>query len=80
MTHLLKGGRELHRTGKGAPPDMDVLDLQGKIVIPGVTEDVMVTQDILLSEFTGATLHIPHVRTAGAVLTIVGSEIRCRDC
>jgi len=35
-------GRELHRAGKGgekgAPPGMEVLDLRGKIVVPGLID------------------------------------------
>ncbi|MDO8723288.1 MAG: dihydroorotase [Syntrophales bacterium] len=43
------------------------LGLQG---IPAMAEDVMVARDIILAEFTGATLHIAHVSTAGAVRLI----------
>lgn len=35
--------------------------------IPGVSEDVMVARDILLSELTGCRLHIAHISTASAV-------------
>jgi len=35
--------------------------------IPSIAEDIMVARDIIISEFTGAPLHIAHVSTAGAV-------------
>jgi len=38
--------------------------------IPAMAEDVMVARDIIISEFTGAVLHIAHVSTAGAVRLI----------
>ena len=38
--------------------------------IPSVAEDVMVARDIIISEFTGASLHIAHVSTKGAVRLI----------
>jgi dihydroorotase len=44
--------------------------------IPGIAEDVMVARDLLLSEFTGAPLHIAHVSTAGAVRLIREAKAR----
>jgi len=44
--------------------------------IPGVSEDIMVARDILLAEFTGASLHIAHVSTAGAVRLIREAKAR----
>jgi dihydroorotase len=44
--------------------------------IPGVSEDVMVARDILLAEFTRASLHIAHVSTAGAVRLIREAKLR----
>ncbi|MGA7307091.1 MAG: dihydroorotase [Rhodothermales bacterium] len=35
--------------------------------IPGLSEDVMVARDILLSEFTGGRLHVAHISTARSV-------------
>jgi dihydroorotase len=35
--------------------------------IPGIAEDIMVAREILIAEFTGASVHIAHVSTAGAV-------------
>ena len=41
-----------------------MLGLKGR---PAVAEDVAVSRDILLAEYTGAALHIAHISTAGAV-------------
>lgn len=38
--------------------------------IPVIAEDIMVTRDILLAEFTKTTVHIAHVSTEGAVRAI----------
>ncbi|MFQ5632123.1 MAG: dihydroorotase [bacterium] len=35
--------------------------------MPGVAEDIIVARDILLTEFTGARLHIAHISTARSV-------------
>ena len=35
--------------------------------IPGLSEDVMVARDLLLSEFTGGRLHVAHISTARSV-------------
>ncbi len=35
--------------------------------IPGIAEDVMVSRDIQMAEFTGAAIHIAHISTAKAV-------------
>jgi dihydroorotase len=44
--------------------------------IPGIAEDVMVARDLLLAEFTGASLHIAHVSTVGAVRLIREAKSR----
>ena len=44
--------------------------------IPAMAEDVMVARDIIISEFTGAVLHIAHVSTAGAVRLIRDARAR----
>ena len=44
--------------------------------IPAMAEDVMVARDIIISEFTGAVLHIAHVSTAGAVRLIRNARER----
>jgi dihydroorotase len=38
--------------------------------IPSAAEEVFVARDLLLAEFTGASVHIAHVSTAGAVRLI----------
>lgn len=44
--------------------------------IPGIAEEVMVSRDLLLAEFTGAHLHIAHVSTAGSVRLIREAKAR----
>ncbi|MDA8124790.1 MAG: dihydroorotase [Deltaproteobacteria bacterium] len=44
--------------------------------IPALAEDVMVARDLLLSEYTGAPIHIAHVSTAGAVRLIREAKAR----
>lgn len=44
--------------------------------IPGIAEDVMVARDLLLAEYTGASVHIAHVSTAGAVRLIREAKAR----
>lgn len=44
--------------------------------IPNTAEDVMVARDILLAEYTGATVHIAHVSTAGAVRLVREAKTR----
>ena len=44
--------------------------------IPAIAEDVMVSRDLLLAEFTGAAVHIAHVSTAGAVRLIREAKAR----
>jgi dihydroorotase len=44
--------------------------------IPGVAEEVMVARDLILAEFTGATVHIAHVSTSGAVRLIREAKAR----
>jgi len=44
--------------------------------IPAVAEDIMVARDIALAEYTGTTVHIAHVSTAGAVRLIRDAKER----
>lgn len=44
--------------------------------IPKVAEEVMVSRDIILAEFTGCQLHIAHVSTAGSVRLIRDAKAR----
>ncbi len=43
------------------------LGLQG---IPNIAEDTIIARDIIIADYTGTTLHIAHVSTAGAVRLI----------
>lgn len=44
--------------------------------IPGLSEDVMVARDILLSEFTGGRLHVAHISTARSVELVRQAKAR----
>jgi dihydroorotase len=44
--------------------------------IPTLAEETMVARDLLLAEFTGASLHIAHVSSAGAVRMIRDAKAR----
>jgi len=44
--------------------------------IPGVAEEVMVSRDILLAEYTRTAVHIAHVSTAGSVRLIRDAKAR----
>jgi len=44
--------------------------------IPGASEEVMISRDILLSELTGTHLHVAHVSTEGAVRLISDAKKR----
>jgi dihydroorotase len=49
------------------------LGLQG---IPNIAEDIIIARDIIIADYTGATLHIAHVSTAGAVRLIRDAKER----
>lgn len=49
------------------------LGLQG---IPSMAEEVMVSRDILIAEFTGTPVHIAHVSTMGSVRLIRDAKAR----
>ena len=53
--------------------------------IPSIAEDVCVSRDILLAEYTGARIHIAHVSTAGSVRLVReakkrGVRVTCETC
>ncbi len=50
-----------------------MLGLKGR---PAVAEDIAVSRDILLAEYTGGRLHVAHVSTAGAVELIRQAKAR----
>ncbi|HVO68089.1 MAG TPA: dihydroorotase [Syntrophales bacterium] len=49
------------------------LGLQG---IPNIAEDTAIARDIIIADYTGTTLHIAHVSTAGAVRLIRNAKER----
>ncbi|HYA14648.1 MAG TPA: dihydroorotase, partial [Syntrophales bacterium] len=49
------------------------LGLQG---IPNIAEDAAIARDIIIADYTGTTLHIAHVSTAGAVRLIRNAKER----
>ena len=49
------------------------LGLQG---IPNIAEDTIIARDIIIADYTGTTLHIAHVSTAGAVRLIRDAKER----
>lgn len=53
--------------------------------IPSIAEDIIVTRDIMLAEYTGARIHIAHVSTSGSVAAIRdakkrGVNVTCETC
>jgi dihydroorotase len=50
-----------------------MLGMRGR---PSVSEDIAVARDIMLAEYTGGTIHIAHVSTAGAVDLIRAAKKR----
>ncbi len=53
--------------------------------IPSISEDIIVTRDIMLASYTGARVHIAHVSTAGSLRTIreakkLGVQVTCETC
>lgn len=48
----------------------------GLVGIPAAAEEVMVSRDIILAEYTGAHIHIAHVSTAGAVRLVREAKAR----
>ena len=44
--------------------------------IPAASEDILVSRDLILAEYTGGPLHIAHTSTKGAVRLIRGAKAR----
>jgi len=61
---------DLNLSGQGVMNEGFVSTLLGLRGIPNAAEEVMVRRDIALAELTGASLHIAHVSTTGAVNAI----------
>jgi len=64
---VISHAEDLSLVGDGVMNDGFVATELGLKGIPWVAEDAMVARDVMLSEFTGARLHIAHVSTKGAV-------------
>ncbi len=58
---------DLNLSAEGVMHEGEVSTRLGLPGIPSVSEEVMVERDILLSELTGAVLHIAHVSSRGSV-------------
>jgi dihydroorotase len=67
---------DLNLTGQGVMNEGFVSTILGLRGIPNAAEEVMVLRDITLAEFTGASLHIAHVSTAGSVRAIRQAKAR----
>lgn len=67
---LLPHCEDLHLSARGVMHEGRVSTALGLKGIPSIAEAVMVGRDILLSEFTGARLHICHVSAAESVRLI----------
>jgi dihydroorotase len=68
---------EDHHLSKGAAMNEGVVSTElGIPGAPAAAEDVMVARDLLLSELTGAHVHIAHLSTAGAVRLVRDAKAR----
>jgi dihydroorotase len=68
---------EDHQLSGGASMNEGVVSTElGMAGAPAAAEDVMVARDILLSELTGAHVHIAHLSTAGAVRLVRDAKAR----
>ena len=63
-------------SGEGVMNEGVVSTRLGLKEIPPMAEDIMVSRDILLSEWTGHPVHIAHVSTAGSVRIIREAKAR----
>jgi dihydroorotase len=62
---------------RGAAMNEGVVSTElGLVGVPAAAEDVMVARDIVLSELTGAHVHIAHLSTAGAVRLVREAKAR----
>jgi dihydroorotase len=68
---------EDHDLSRGAAMNEGVVSTElGIPGAPAAAEDIMVARDILLSELTGAHVHIAHLSTAGAVRLVRDAKAR----
>jgi len=67
---------DTYLSGEGVMNEGVVSTRLGLKEIPPIAEDVMVSRDVLLSEWTGHPVHIAHVSTAGSVRIIREAKAR----
>lgn len=63
-------------SGGGVMHEGFVSTALGMPAIPSVAEEVIVARDVLMAEYTGGSLHIAHVSTAGSVRIIRDAKKR----
>jgi len=67
---------DTYLSGEGVMNEGVVSTRLGLKEIPPIAEDVMVSRDVLLSEWTGHPVHIAHVSTVGSVRIIREAKAR----
>jgi len=73
---IISHAEDLSLVGEGVMNDGFVATELGLKGIPWVAEDAATARDVMLSEFTGARLHIAHVSTKGSVEIIRAAKKR----
>lgn len=73
---VLSHCEDLNLSARGSMNEGEVSLELGLRGIPSVAEEAMVARDILLAEWTGCSLHIAHVSTAGSVRLIRDAKRR----
>jgi len=67
---------DIHLSANGAMNESYYSTILGLNGIPAIAEEVMVARDILIAEYTGTSVHIAHVSTAGSVRLIRSAKER----
>ncbi len=73
---LIEHCEDMNLSAGGSMNEGPVSAALGLSGIPCVSEDVAVARNLLLAEFTGASIHIAHVSTTGAVRLIREAKAR----
>ena len=73
---VISHAEDKNLSGCGVMNEGEVSMHLGLAGIPGASEDVMVSRDILVTELTGSRLHICHVSTEGSVRLIRAAKKR----
>jgi len=73
---VVSHAEDSHLVGDGVTNEGLVSTELGLAGIPAAAEEVMVGRDILLSELTGAPVHLAHLSTAGAVRLVRDAKAR----